>query len=76
MLARPSSLSCQPSKANSAPYMRQATSRFSARKITQPSITSRKVNSHFSGLITLGAAFTPNSRSMASHMPCQAPQIT
>ncbi len=74
-LARFSSESCQVPKLNMASYMRQATCRFSARKITQPITTRRKVNAHFNGLSTRGAAFTPRARSIASHMPCQAPQM-
>ncbi|MCY1545186.1 hypothetical protein D9M68_811150 [compost metagenome] len=73
--ARLSSERLQSPKLNMAAYMRQATSRFSARKITQPITTSRKVKAQRSGWITRGAAFTPMARSMASQAPCQAPQM-
>ncbi|MNW03823.1 hypothetical protein D3C71_1998140 [compost metagenome] len=73
--ARLSSDSCQSPKLNMAPYIRAATCRFSARKITQPTTTSRKVKAHLTGLKRCGLVSRPSARSIASHMPCQAPQM-
>ncbi|MNC72453.1 hypothetical protein D3C75_1235090 [compost metagenome] len=70
-----SSESCQSPKLNMAAYMRQATCRFSARKMTQPITTSRKVEAQRNGLKRRGVGLIPIAFSIASHMPCQAPQM-
>ncbi|MOA11902.1 hypothetical protein D3C78_1318630 [compost metagenome] len=69
-----SSESDQSPKLNMAPYMRPATCRFSARKITQPITTSRKVRAQRTGLKLRGEVLRPMAFSIASHMPCHAPQ--